>query len=96
MDGSKILSTVVENFWFLDSLNFLPMSLKSMPKSFDLTCKNGFYPHFFNTADNLDYVGPYPEPKFCGADYMSSDERAQFLEWHGEQKDKIFCNKQEL
>jgi len=96
MDGSKILSMVVANLYFLDSLNFLPMSLKSMPKSFDLTCKNGFYPHFFNTADNLDYVGPYPEPKFCGADYMSSDERAQFLEWHGEQKDKIFCNKQEL
>jgi len=37
MDGSKILSMVVENFHFLDSLNYLPMSLKSMPKSFDLT-----------------------------------------------------------
>ena len=41
-------------------------------------------------------MGPYPEPKFYGADYMSSDERAQFLEFHAEQKDKIFCNKQEL
>jgi hypothetical protein len=27
---------------------------------------------------------------------MSGDERAQFLEWHEEQKGKIFCNKQEL
>jgi len=26
---------------------------------------------------------------------MSGDERAQFLEWYEEQKDKIFCNKQE-
>ena len=49
-----------------------------MPKSFDLTCKKGYYSHFFNTAENLDYVGAYPEPKFYGADYMSSDERAQF------------------
>ena len=46
MDGNKILSMIVENFRFLDSLNFRPMSLKSMPKSFDLTCKKGYYPHF--------------------------------------------------
>jgi hypothetical protein len=38
MDGAKILSIIVENLHYLDSLNFLPMSLKSMPKSFDLTC----------------------------------------------------------
>ena len=96
MDGTKILSVIVENLHFLDSLNFLPMSLKSMPKSFDFTCKKGYYPHFFNTANNLEYVGPYPEPKFYGAEYMSGDERAQFLEWYEEQNDKRFCNKQEL
>jgi len=27
---------------------------------------------------------------------MSGDERAQFLEWYGGQKDKIFRNKEEL
>jgi G:T-mismatch repair DNA endonuclease (very short patch repair protein) len=96
MDGSKILSMVVENFHFLDSLNFLPMSLKSMPKSFDLTCKKGYYPHFFNTASNLNYVSPYPEPEFYGADSMSVDERTQFLEWYEEQKVKLFSNKAEL
>jgi len=63
MDGSKILSMVVENLHFQDSLNYLPTSLKSMPKSFDLTCKKGYYPHFFNTANNLDYVGTHPEPE---------------------------------
>jgi hypothetical protein len=40
-------------------------------------------------------VGPYREPKLHGADYMSGDERAQFLEWYEEQ-DKSLCNKQEL
>ena len=50
----------------------------------------------FNTAENLDYVGPYPEPKFYGADFMSSYELAQFLEWYEKQKDKIFFKKQEL
>ena len=41
MDGAKILSMVVENLQFLDSLNYLPMSLKSMPNSFDRTWKKG-------------------------------------------------------
>ena len=96
MDGSKILSMVVENFHFLDSLNYLPMSLKSMPKSFDLTCKKGYYPHFFNTASNLNYVGPYPEPEFYGADSMSADECTQFMQWYDGQKGKLFSNKDEL
>ena len=41
-------------------------------------------------------MGSYPEPKYYGADYMSGDERAQFLEWYEEQNDNTFCNKQEL
>ena len=54
--------------------------------------KKVYYPHFFNTANNLEYVGPYPESKFYGAGYMSGDDSAIFEK----QKDKIFCNKQEL
>jgi hypothetical protein len=27
---------------------------------------------------------------------MSADERAQFLEWHEQQKGKLFCDKDEL
>jgi hypothetical protein len=96
MDGTKTLSMVIENFHFLDSLNFLPMSLKSMPKLFDLTCKKRYYPQFFNTAENLDYVGHNPEPEYYWADYMSGDEQAQFLDWHKEQKGKTFRNKEEL
>jgi hypothetical protein len=41
-------------------------------------------------------LGPYPEPLFYGTDYVSGDERAQFLKWHGGQKGKIFRNKEEL
>jgi hypothetical protein len=67
-----------------------------MPKSFDLSCKKGYYPQFFNTAKNLDYVDPYPEHEYYGADYMSGDERAQFLAWNEEQIGKTFNNKKEL
>ena len=64
----------VENLHFLNNPNFLPMSLKMMPKSFDLTRNKGYYTQFFNMAENLDYVGPYPEPKFYGANYVSGDQ----------------------
>ena len=43
----------------------------------------------------MQYWGPYPEPKFYGADYISGDELVQFLEWY-EEKKTFFCNKQEL
>jgi len=74
MDGTKILSMFVGNLHFLDSLISLPMNLTSMSKSFDLTCKEG-YTSFFYTVANLDYVGPYPEPKFNGADHVSGNEQ---------------------
>ena len=70
MDGTKIISMIVEYLDILDSLNFLHMSLKSMQKSFDLTCKKGYYPHFINKANNLDYLGLYPEHKYYGAEYI--------------------------
>ena len=81
MDGNKILSMSVENFHFLYSLNFIPTSLKSIHKTFDLTYKKGYDTHFFITANSLDYVGTYSEPKYYVADFMSRDERALFLTW---------------
>jgi len=90
MNGSKIPSMVVENLHSLYSINYLPVSLNSVPKSFDLTCKEVYYRHFFNNANNLDYVGSHPEPMFYRADFMSGDERTQFSVWYEGVKDKIF------
>ena len=60
------LLACLEKLHFLDSLNFMPMSLKIMLKSFDLTCKRGYYPNFFNTSKNLDYVALIPDPNTVG------------------------------
>ena len=78
------------NIRILDSLKFLPMKLSSLPKSFALEETKGFFPFHFNTKVNQDYVGPYPDPQFYGAEYMSTEERSKFLDWHGKQKDKTF------
>ena len=84
MDGTKILSMSVENLHFLDSLNFMPISLKSMHKSSDITCNTGYY--FFNTASNLDYVGSYPETKYYGADLRQDMSEPNF--WYGTRSKK--------
>ena len=70
---------IIDGFFY--SLNSMSMSLKSTPKSLDLTCKKRYCPHFFNMAKNLYYMGPYLEPKSCGAYFMSGGERALFLAW---------------
>ena len=87
-NGSKIMYMEVAkglNIRVLDSLNFLPMRLCALPKAFGLTelCK-GYFPHFLNTREHQQYVGPYPESKAYGANYMSTGDRVTFLKWHEE------------
>lgn len=46
---------------FLDSYNYLPFALSKMPSAFGFQeLKKGYFPHFFNTDQNQQYVGPYP------------------------------------
>ena len=44
--------------------------------------KKGYFPHFFNTADNEHYVGPLPDKQHYGVDNMSRKEREIFIAWH--------------
>ena len=66
--GAKVLSMTIPmfNIKFIDSLNFIPMSLAKFPKTFgqDELCK-GYFPHLFNKEENWNYVGPIP----CQNDY---------------------------
>jgi hypothetical protein len=50
----------VEHLTFLDSISFLPMALRKLPEAFGLSATKSWYPHYFNTDANLDYVKPIP------------------------------------
>ena len=86
--GAKILSMTIPmfNIKFVDSLNFIPMSLAKFPKTFGETelCK-GYFPHLFNKEENQDYVGPIPCQADYGANFMKPEAREAFLAWHKEQ-----------
>ena len=83
---SKIMGIFVKNglnIRVIDSLNFSPMTLAKLPEAFGLdTLRKGFFPHFFNTEDNQNYLEPHPEAKMYGADAMSSRDRDLFEAWH--------------
>ena len=86
--GAKSLSLKVPD-WdirFIDSINFIPMSLAKFPKTFgqDELCK-GYFPHAFNKDENQNYVGPIPCQNDYGVNFMKPGERDAFIAWHDEQ-----------
>ena len=91
--GAKILSLTVPmfNIKFIDSLNFIPMSLAKFPKTFGKTelCK-GYFPHLFNKEENQDYVGPIPHQKEYAPTTMKPEAREAFLAWHKEQTESNY------
>ena len=99
--GAKILSMTIPmfNIKFIDSLNFIPMSLAKFPKTFGKTelCK-GYFPHLFNKEENQNYVGPIPCQADYGEKFMKPEAREAFLAWHKEQRESgyVFDFREEI
>lgn len=95
---------------FLDSLNFLPMSLSAFTKTFGLgetanghTLKKGYFPHFANTPLNVaTYVGDVPAKKYFGpSSFRKEAERMKFDAWWAKRQEAVengqpYVFKQEL
>ena len=62
--GRKLMKIKYRSVICLDSLNFIPMALSKIPKTFALSeLKKGYFPHLFNTWDRQDYVGALPRTR---------------------------------
>jgi len=55
---------------FLDSVSYMPMPLRKLPEAFGLAASKSWYPHYFNTKTNSDYIGPIPDIEYYGTDEM--------------------------
>ena len=99
-NGSKIMYMTIEkdlHIKVIDSLNFLPMKLSKLPKAFGLKeLKKGWFPHFFNTRENQEYLGPYPDPKYYGCNFMGNEEREECLAWLKSKENCVFDFKKEM
>ncbi|KAK3735264.1 hypothetical protein QZH41_008887 [Actinostola sp. cb2023] len=98
MRGAKCMYMYVKglNLKFKDSLCFLPMALRKFSKTFNLPEEKGYFPHFFNTPANQDYVGPYPVLEFYGVETMKEEDAEKLRLWHIEQRGKTFHLQEEL
>ena len=59
------------------------MPLSAFPKAFGLVeHKKGFFPHFFNTPANQNYIGSLPNKEHYDAKGMSTDRAREFDTWY--------------
>ena len=99
VNGAKILSLEIPNVKFIDSMNFFQMALSNFPKTFGIReLKKGFFPHFFNTQRNQNYVRYMPDKSYYDPDGMSPVRKEEFLKWYDEKVSQryLFNFKDEL
>jgi hypothetical protein len=92
LNGLKIVCMKIEHM-FIDSVSYLPMPLRKLPETFGLSITKSWYPHYFNTNTNLNYVGPIPDVSYYGVEEMGISERGEFMTWYEGRKNRIFDNK---
>lgn len=96
MNGTKILRIKIGRYSFLDSINFFSCPLAALPKMFSIEDHSkGFYPHFFNTPQNLNYIGVLPDLEYFDVDNMKQKKREEFMNWYQCEKaaNTVFNNK---
>jgi hypothetical protein len=82
-NGTKLMLLSVCQIQIIDSHNFVASPLSAFPKTFGLNeLKKGYFPHYFNTNENQNYVGPIPDAPYYGPDTMGKTPRQEFLKWH--------------
>jgi len=100
LNGTKIVVMTIERTKFIDSVNYIPMRLSNLPKTFELrdTSSKSTFSHLFNTRENQTYIGPLPEARYYSPGQMKSVDREQFLSWHEEmtRKNVIFDFQREI
>ncbi|KAL4101205.1 hypothetical protein QTP88_021225 [Uroleucon formosanum] len=83
----------------IDSSNFIQGPLSSFPKTFGLNeLKKGYFPHFFNTVENQNYIGILPDKKYYGFETMKTENKIEFEKWYDEKinENYIFNFKENL
>lgn len=82
---------------FVDSLSFLSWPLKDFKKSLGLNVDDkGYFPHFFNTKENENYIGVMPPMEYYGYNAMSVSDRDKFMFWYEEHRFDEFNMYQEI
>ncbi|KAF4525159.1 hypothetical protein B566_EDAN014664 [Ephemera danica] len=98
LNGSKVITMSFEDKKFVDSLYFIPMSLRKFPSIFGYENEvlKGYFPYLFIREENYNYRGVYPHPNAYGVDDMSPKDKKEFLVWYNTTAGKVFDFKREI
>jgi len=92
MNGLKIMCMNMEHVVFPDSVSFVTCAFRKLPETFCLQASKSWYPHYFNTVENLHYVRPNPDISYYGVNEIKEEERKEFLGWYESQRSDTFDN----
>jgi hypothetical protein len=96
VNGTKVLCIKSKFITMLDSLSFIPLPLAKFDKTFGINAKKGIFPFKFISPQNLEYVGPYPDPSFYGIENFTDQKLIEFHDWYSSVKNDIFDFKAEI
>ena len=100
LNGQKILQLEVKrgyNIRFIDSISFTLQPLRDFPETFALEeLAKGYFPHEFNTSENQNYIGEYPERKYYGYNAMTKNDKEKFDKWYVTTGGKTFNFEEEM
>lgn len=83
MNGTKVIEiSFGYRLKFIDSINYFQCGLSKLPELYGIEETKGYFPHFFNTVRNQQYVGPLPKKDFYGYASMTEEGREDFDEWY--------------
>ena len=80
----------MEYMKFIDIIRFLHFPLRKVSTVFGLRAAKRLFPHYFNTEENLNFVGSIPDTSYYGIDEMRVVERVAFLVWYGSGRSVLF------
>lgn len=95
-NGRKIMYMSIDAFRlrFVDSLNFIAGRLADFPKMFGFTeLRKGFYPHMFNTPENINYVGEMPSIDLFEVNHKKKAEYDEIMKWYKEKCGYVYEKK---
>ena len=68
---------------FVDSLHVFLEPLKRLSTTYNIDTLKGFFPHFFNTEENQNYIGKVPSEDMFGVKNMDSATYSkEFKPWY--------------
>jgi hypothetical protein len=91
LNGLKLMQMAFDGLGlkFVDSLNFMPFSLRKFPDLFGFSERKTFFPHNFVSKSRLDYVGDIPNIEEYG---IKENEVKDFEKFYNEERDRLQSN----